>query len=139
MPDYRGGMGTAEALLDGGTILAFAILASHAMVGWPDTRVLPHRRHAPAERPVPHRAFEDLVTRARVLGPRVRQVDPGIRFAKFDGMRRGYDAVLGQLADELDVPHLLAVIAPGPELDAERARVENAIERAGVDLGLPLV
>ena len=38
MPDYRGCMGTAEALLDGGTILAFAILASapalHEPVAW---------------------------------------------------------------------------------------------------------
>ncbi len=93
----------------------------------------------PAPRPVPHRAFEDLVARARVLGPRVHRVEPGIRFAKFDGMRQGYDAVLGELADELGIVHLLAVIAPGPALDRERARVENAVERAGVDLGLPLV
>jgi hypothetical protein len=132
-------MGTAEALLDGGTILAFVILASHAMVGWPDSRVLRHRRQAAVERPAPHRAFEDLVTRARVLGPRLRSTQPGVRFAKFDGMRQGYDAVLGALADELGIVHLLAVIPPGPSLDAERTRVENRIELAGVDLGLPLV
>jgi hypothetical protein len=134
-------MGTAEALLDGGTILAVVILASHAMVGWPDTRVLRHLHHSPTPRPgtPPHRPFEDLVTRARVLGPRLRSVQPGMRFAKFDGMRQGYDAVLGELADELGIPHLLAVIPAGPALDTERARVEKRLELAGVDLGLPLV
>ena len=132
-------MGTAEALLDGGTIVAFTILASHGLVGWPDSRVLRHLRQRAVPQPRPRRPFEDLVTRARVLGPRVRVVQPGVRFAKFDGMRQGYDAVLGELADELGIVHLLGVIAPGPALDSERSRVENAVERAGVDLGLPLV
>ena len=79
------------------------------------------------------------MARARAIGPRVRCVEPGIRFAKFDGIRQGYDAVLGELADELGIVHLLAVIAPGPAHDRERQRVEQAIESAGVDLGLPLV
>ena len=132
-------MGTAEALLDGGTIVAFAILASHGLTGWPTGRVLRRLRPSPTPPRQTHRRFEELVTRARALGPRVRWVQPGIRFAKYDGIRQGYDAVLGELADELGIVHLLAVIAPGPALDAERVRVENAVERAGVDLGLPLV
>lgn len=132
-------MGTAEALLDGGTIVAFTVLVSHGLVGWPDARALGHLRHRTAPPPQVHRPFEELVTRARVLGPRVRVVEPGVRFAKFDGMRQGYDAVLGELADELGIVHLLGVIAPGPALDSERTRVEKAIELAGVDLGLPLV
>ena len=137
-------MGAAEALLDGGVVFIVTAMASHGLFGWPNQRALawavPHREPAhrqPAE--APHRAFEDLVTRARVLGPRVRSAPPGVRFAKFDGMRQGYDAVLGELADELGIVHLLGVIPPGRALDAERTRVENRIELAGVDLGLPLV
>ena len=132
-------MGAAEALLVGGTIVAVTILASHALVGWPDARVLRHLHRRAAPQPEPRRRFEDLVTRARVLGPRVRGVQSGVRFAKFDGLRQGYDAVLGELAEQLGIVHLLGIIAPGPELDSERSRVESAIELAGVDLGLPLL
>ena len=131
-------MGTAEALLDSGTFLAFAVLASHGLTGWPHLPAR-RRRRRPGVPPSGHRPFEDLVSRARVLGPRVRWVEPGIRFAKYDGIRQGYDAVLGELADELGIVHLLTLIPPGPALDRERVRVENAVERAGVDLGLPLV
>lgn len=132
-------MGAAEALLDGGVILLASMMACYGLFGWPNRRALP--RVVPHRQPpeAPHRRFEDLVARARVLGPRLRSSQPGVRFAKFDGMRQGYDAVLGELSDELGIIHLLAVIPPGPALDAERTRVEHAIERAGVDLGLPLV
>ena len=137
-------MGAAEALLDGGVVFIVTAMASYGLFGWPNRQALswafPHPQPAhpqPAE--APHRAFEDLVARARVLGPRLRSTPAGVRFAKFDGMRQGYDAVLGQLADELGIVHLLAVIPPGPALDAERSRVENRIELAGVDLGLPLI
>ena len=136
-------MGTAEALLDGGTFLAFAVLASKGLTGWPHRPARRLRRTTRTRRlnvpPLGRRPFEVLVTRGRVLGPRVRRVEPGMRFAKYDGIRQGYDAVLGELADELGIVHLLAVIPPGPALDRERVRVENAVERAGVDLGLPLV
>jgi hypothetical protein len=132
-------MGAAEALLDGGVILLTSLLACYGLFGWPHRRALP--RVVPHRQPpqAPRRPFEDLVVRARVLGPRVRSAEPGVRFAKFDGMRQGYDAVLGELADELGIAHLLAVIPAGPALDAERIRVEDRIELAGVDLGLPLV
>jgi hypothetical protein len=132
-------MGAAEALLNGGVILLASTMACYGLFGWPNRRALP--RIVPHRQPpeAPHRRFEDLVARARVLGPRLRSTQPGVRFAKYDGLRQGYDAVLGELADELAIIHLLAVIPPGPALDAERTRVEHAIERAGVDLGLPLV
>jgi hypothetical protein len=136
---YRGGMGGAEALFNGAVVFIASLAACYGLFGWPNRRVLvkvvPQREVVAP----PRRRFEDLVVRARVLGPRVRSAPPGIRFAKFDGMRRGYDAVLGELADDLDITHLLTVIPPGPALDTERTRVENAIELAGVDLGLPLV
>jgi hypothetical protein len=132
-------MGGAEALFNGGVVFIASLAACYGLFGWPNrhafARVHPQRHEVTA----PGRPFEDLVARARVLGPRVRTAPPGIRFAKFDGMRRGYDAVLGELADDLDITHLLTVIPPGPALDTERSRVENAIELAGVDLGLPLV
>ncbi|MEZ5193405.1 MAG: hypothetical protein R2734_13480 [Nocardioides sp.] len=38
----------------------------------------------------------------------------------------------------LGITHLLGVLPPSPELDRERARVERALECAGLELGLPL-
>jgi hypothetical protein len=55
----------------------------------------------------------------------------GLRFAKYEGVRIAYDGVLAELCDVLEMPHLLAVLAPGPELDDERTRVETLLRRAG--------
>ncbi len=55
----------------------------------------------------------------------------GLRFAKYEGVRIAYDGVLGEACDVLDLPHLLGVLQPGPELDDERARVEVLLRRAG--------
>lgn len=55
----------------------------------------------------------------------------GLRFAKYEGIRIAYDGVLTELCDVLELPHLLAVLAPGPELDDERARIEALLMRSG--------
>jgi hypothetical protein len=55
----------------------------------------------------------------------------GLRFAKYEGVRLAYDRALGELCDVLEVPHLLAVLAAGPELDVERARVECLLRPLG--------
>lgn len=94
------------------------------------------RRRTP---PPPARPIEELANRARVLGHLYRQPAPGIRFAKLEGIRQAYDGVLSDACAALGITHLLGVIPPGPELDAERERVEWALECAGLDLGLPLI
>jgi len=135
-------MGPAEALLNAFVIVSFAILSGYYMFGWKPWLVLRPlaQRIAPTPQQMPtHRPLEELVSRARQVGPRVRSLEPGQRFAKFEGLRRGYDAVLADLCDELGVEHLLHIIPPGPALDRERERVELALTRAGLDLDLPLV
>ena len=55
----------------------------------------------------------------------------GLRFAKYEGVRIAYDGVLAEACDVLELPHLLAVLPPGPERDGERTRVEALLRRAG--------
>ncbi len=71
---------------------------------------------------------------ARRLGGRFRATRDGVSFAKSEAYRRAYDGVLGEGCDALDVAHLLAVLAPGPDLDAERLRVERVLHRWGLVL-----
>jgi hypothetical protein len=91
-------------------------------------------------RPEPtHRPIEELAGRARVLSARYHHPAAGTRHAKVEGIRLAYDAVLSDLCDSLSVAHLLGVLPPGSELDSERRRVEQRLELAGLDLGMPLV
>jgi len=91
-------------------------------------------------RPLPPetRPIEDLAVLARRLGRRFHEPPAGQRFAKTEGLRQAYDAVLTEACTALGVTHLLMVLPPGSELDTERARVEWAVEVAGLELGLSL-
>ena len=44
-------------------------------------------------------------------------------------MRAGYDRALSECCAALGLTHLLGVIPAGPELDAERERVEETADR----------
>lgn len=87
------------------------------------------RRHPAA---LPHRSIEQLVRDLRRLGPRFHQPPPGTSRVKVEAARYAYDRVLGEAAAAVGVEHLLAVLPPGEELDAERSRVENRLWLAGV-------
>jgi hypothetical protein len=65
---------------------------------------------------------------------RVRSVfvRPGLRFAKWEGTRQAYDAVLAEAADTMRIAHLFDVLPPGGERDTERERVERLLEDAGL-------
>jgi hypothetical protein len=89
-------------------------------------------RHAPP--PVLGRPIEDIARDATRLGHSFRYVPPGLSFARFEGCRRAYDLVLGEACQALDIDHLLGVLSPGPELDAERDRVESKLWLAGLRL-----
>jgi hypothetical protein len=56
----------------------------------------------------------------------------GMRFAKYEGCRQAYDAVLAEAADMAGLDHLLGVLAPGSELDRERERVELLLRHHGL-------
>jgi hypothetical protein len=97
------------------------------------TWVVSRVRRAPAPVAVPlHRPIEKV-------GPDVRRLHEafhrdGMRFAKYEGCRLAYDAVLAEAADILEIDHLLAVLSPGAERDLERERVEHLLDRAGMSL-----
>ncbi len=88
--------------------------------------VLPRRQPPPPARPI------ELIARdARRLGHRFREPPRGVSFAKFEGTRWAYDKVLAEGCRALEIEHLLGVLPTGPELDAERARVETRLWLAG--------
>ena len=83
----------------------------------------------------PRRPIELIARDAQRLGLGFRHVQQGgVSFAQFEGRRRAYDLVLAEACASLSVEHLLAVLPPGVELDAERRRVERVLEQAGFRL-----
>jgi hypothetical protein len=91
-------------------------------------------RLRPAAPPVIGRPIEDIARDANRLGQSFRYVPRGLSFARFEGCRRAYDLVLSEACSALDIDHLLGVLPPGPELDAERDRVESKLWLAGLRL-----
>ena len=83
--------------------------------------------------PVPTaRPLEDIVQDARRLSSRVHEPPRGTSYAKHLAACSVYDRVLGEACAALGVEHLLAVLPPGDELDAERTRIETALWLAGL-------
>ncbi len=91
------------------------------------------RPEAPTTRPI-----EDIAVLARRLSRRFHEPPQGQRFVKAEGLRRAYDGVLAEACSQLAIVNLLGVLEAGSDLDRERARVEWALECAGMELGLPL-
>jgi hypothetical protein len=129
------------------------VLAAYAAATWaafrlpvgPDTRWLspvraslhPVRRlrarrarRRPAE--PPGRPLEDIVADARRLAPRALHPPRGTSRAKVVALRYAYDHVLSEACAALGIDHLLGVLEPGDELDAERDRVESLLWLAGL-------
>lgn len=88
------------------------------------------RRRPRSRGPAPPRTLEEVSADVRRIRARYHQ--DGMRFAQLEGRRRSYDRVLAQAATMLEVEHLLTVLAPGEELDAERGRVERVLAGFGV-------
>jgi hypothetical protein len=81
-----------------------------------------------------HRPIEVIARETRRLGHRFRETRHGVSFVKSDAVRRAYDGVLAEACGALGLPHLLAVLADGPELDVERQRVERLLHIWGLEL-----
>jgi hypothetical protein len=77
-----------------------------------------------------HRPIEQVSADVRRL--RVAFGHEGLRFAKWEGIRRAYDGVLAEAADSLELPHVLSLLPPGVDHDLERVRVERLLEDAGL-------
>jgi hypothetical protein len=80
------------------------------------------------------RPIEAIAQDVRRLGRRFREPPRGVSFVKFEGTRRAYDEVLAEGCRVLGIEHLLGVLPPGAELDAERRRVELRMYLAGFRL-----
>ena len=116
-------------LLWGGCVVVVVGLRCAPLLRAVGRRVLAHLSRpqpSPAARPI------ELIARdARRLGHRFREPPRGVSFAKFEGTRWAYDKVLAEGCRALEIEHLLDVLPPGPELDAERDRVEARLWLAG--------
>jgi hypothetical protein len=99
-----------------------------------------HARLRPRTPPVPaavpaHRPIEQVAEHARRLHDRFHHPPPeGRSYAKHEAIRRAYDQVLAEGCQRLGIDHLLGVLPPGEELDAERTRVERRLEISGLAL-----
>lgn len=93
------------------------------------------RRRIPPPGPQPAgRPIEVIVADVRRLGRRFHSLEPRAAYIKVEAVRTGYDRALAECADALGVTHLLRVLASGPDLDSERARVEWQLAVCGVEL-----
>jgi len=82
----------------------------------------------------PARPIEDIVSDARRYASRVHEPPRGTSYAKHAAACGVYDRVLGEACAALDIEHLLGVLPPGEERDAERTRIETALWLAGLRL-----
>jgi hypothetical protein len=80
----------------------------------------------------PRRSIEQLARDLRRLGPKFHAPPPGTSRVKVEASRYAYDRVLGEAATAVGVEHLLSVLPPGDDLDAERTRVESRLWLAGL-------
>ena len=76
--------------------------------------------------------LETLAADLRRLRPEARSPRPGISAARQRGIVAAYDGVLLQTAAALGVPTHLAELPEGLHHDAERLRLEHALELAGL-------
>jgi hypothetical protein len=76
--------------------------------------------------------LEKLAADLRRLRPEVRSPRPGIAMARHRGIVAAYDGVLVKTAAALGVPTTLAELPEGFHHEAERLRLEHALELEGL-------
>jgi hypothetical protein len=91
-----------------------------------------HRRHPPPPAEPPGRPLQEIVADARRLAPRALRPPRGTSRAKVLAVCYAYEHVLAEACAALDIEHLLGVLPPGDERDAERDRVGTLLWLAGV-------
>jgi hypothetical protein len=91
------------------------------------------RRNRPALTPI-GRPIEAIAHDARRLGCQLQHADDGRSAVRIGAIRLAYDDVLAEGCAALGLEHLLGVLDDGPELDAERRRVEVVLSGAGMVL-----
>lgn len=109
----------------------------YALFDWSFWQLLVRIGHRLApRRPAPKpagRPIEQIAQHARRLWRQSRMPERGRSRAKQVAISRAYDDVLGEGCEALGYAHLLQVL-DGQELEAERDRVEDLLEAAGLEL-----
>jgi len=108
-------------------------VVDHRGIPWPG----PLHRAVAARRRVPTpvgRPIEEIARDARRLGHQLQHADDGRSAVRIGAIRLAYDDVLAEGCAALGLEHLLGVLDEGPELDAERRRVEVVLSGAGMVL-----
>lgn len=96
---------------------------------WLGTRLRRQPELHPDGRPI-----EAIACDLRRLGGRFHGLDPHASYAKVVAVQGAYDRTLAECCAALGLTHLLGVLPAGPELDAERSRVEEQLTGCGVRL-----
>lgn len=91
----------------------------------------------PAPAPPSGPPLERLAADLRRLRPEARTPSPGVAMARQRGIVAAYDQVLLATATALDVPTTLDELADGIDREAERLRLEHALEVAGLSWQVP--
>jgi hypothetical protein len=86
----------------------------------------------PAPPPPAGPPLEKLAADLRRLRPEARSPRPGVPMARQKGIVAAYDGVLVATARALGVPTSLELLPDGIDREAERLRVENALEASGL-------
>jgi hypothetical protein len=96
--------------------------------------VIGRRAHLlpPPPQPPAGPPLEKLASQLRRLRPEARTPRPGVRMARQRGIVAAYDEVLVATAAALDVPTTLCDLPDGLDREAERLRLEDALETAGL-------
>jgi hypothetical protein len=91
----------------------------------------------PAPAPPAGPPLERLAADLRRLRPEARTPSPGVPMARQRGIVAAYDEVLEATAAALDVPTTLGELPDGIDREAERLRLEHALEVAGLSWQVP--
>lgn len=92
------------------------------------------RRHLPAPSVPAGPPIEVLAADLRRLRNAVLTLAPDTSHVRREATHAAYDDALGQACLALDLPDTLTGLAPGPDREAERLRVEAELEAAGLRL-----
>ena len=92
------------------------------------------RRVAPPPEPPSGPPIERIAQDARRLRAELATLASGTPMARRRGLSRAYDDLLVDACRALGVPDTLSGMAPGPDRDSERRRVEYELEEVGLRL-----
>ena len=130
--------GAGQLVLAFGLLPALVVvlrLVERRMVGDQIFGRLPRPRWRPGPQPEPasgRRPLQVVAADLRRLSRQLAVVPAGAPLVRWRALWTAFDDVLGEAAEQLDVPHELATAPTGLARDVERLRLLAALEAAGL-------